>query len=161
MTQVVVGVDGSRAARTAFHEAVREAAWRDADVLAVHVVVVPVVAGRDISRGDIERLQQYGQTVIDHEMGVLTGAYPDGLPVAVETRVVVGHPGVEIMRAAGVDDDDTPTAELVVLGSRGLGGFKGLLLGSVSTYASHHLGTRLLIVPPGLDIDPGDSEDAG
>lgn len=157
MAQVVVGVDGSQAARTAFHEAVREARWREADVLAVHVVVVPVVAGRDISRGDIERLQQYGQTVIDHEMGVFVQEYPDGLPVAVETRVEVGHPGVEIMRAAGVEDDDTPNAELVVLGSRGLGGFKGLLLGSVSTYASHHLGARLLIVPPDVEVDSEDS----
>ncbi len=160
MAQVVVGVDGSRAARTAFHEAIREATWRDADVLAVHVVVVPVVAGRDISRGDIERLQQYGQTVIAHEMSVLAEAYPDGLPVTVHEKVAVGHPGVEIMRAAGIDDEDTPTAELVVLGSRGLGGFKGLLLGSVSTYASHHLGTRLLIVPPGLDTEAGDEHDA-
>ena len=76
----------------------------------------------------------------------LTNWRPSRSPTApVEAKVVLGHTGVKLIEVAE-DGEDGP-AELVVLGSRGLGGFKGLLLGSVTTYAVHHLTCRLLVVP--------------
>ncbi|MGI9606293.1 MAG: universal stress protein [Acidimicrobiales bacterium] len=150
MTRIVVGLDGSRAARHAFEAALREAQWREASLDVVHVVVVPIVAGRDISRHDIDRLRLYGQNLVDRELSVIEEEHGGSLPVGVNTHVAVGHPCVEIMAVAEGGAGADPAA-LVVLGSRGLGGFRGLLLGSVTTYAVHHMTAPLLIVPATVD----------
>jgi nucleotide-binding universal stress UspA family protein len=60
---------------------------------------------------------------------------------AVESSVVVGHAADEIVRAAGAPDID-----LVVVGARGLGRFKRLLLGSVSERVLHHATCPVLVV---------------
>jgi nucleotide-binding universal stress UspA family protein len=69
------------------------------------------------------------------------------VPVSISSRVVTGHIGIELLRAANEDDG----ASMVVAGSRGFGGFKSLLLGSVTTYLSHHLTCPLLIIPAAED----------
>jgi nucleotide-binding universal stress UspA family protein len=43
--------------------------------------------------------------------------------------------------------DTAPGADLVVLGTRGLGGFRGLLLGSVTHQVAHHVGCPIVVVP--------------
>lgn len=63
---------------------------------------------------------------------------------AVECSVVVGHAGEHIVRAA-----TDPGTDLVVVGARGLGAFKRLLLGSVSEYVLHHAECPVLIVRGG------------
>jgi nucleotide-binding universal stress UspA family protein len=60
---------------------------------------------------------------------------------AVESSVVIGHPADEIVRAAGEPDID-----VVVVGARGLGRFKRLLLGSVSERVFHHADCPVLVV---------------
>lgn len=155
MGTIVVGVDGSREARVALTEAIREAGFRDAKVLAVMVIVVPTIAGRDLSRHDVERLAEYGNRVGARELVLAEEAYDGGFPVPVELAVKVGHPATELLRAAGFDGDADAVegAELVVVGSRGLGGFRGLLLGSVTTHLVHHMPGRLLIVRPDASDD--------
>ena len=143
---IVVGLDGSGTARRAFHEAIKEAEWRGADILAVNVVVFALVAGHELGMADIDELKSGGQAFLDNELAELEADYDGGFPVKIDTHVAVGHTGVELIKAAE-GEEGGEHAELVVLGSRGHGGFRGLLLGSVTTYAVHHLPCRLLIVP--------------
>jgi nucleotide-binding universal stress UspA family protein len=63
---------------------------------------------------------------------------------SVEGRVVVGRPGEQIVAAAS-----DPVVDLVVVGARGLGAFKRLLLGSVSEHVLHHAACPVLIVRGG------------
>ncbi len=147
MGYILVGLDGSPTARSAFTEALREAIWRSADLVALHVVASPLAPGADFrSRVDLDLLRRAGERFLDAELADLETAFEGGFPVSVRHAVAVGHYGEEILRAA--HQTDGGQAELVVLGSRGLGGFRSLLLGSVTTYAAHHLETPLLIIPP-------------
>ena len=140
---VLVGVDGSETARIAFNEAVREASWRDASVLALHVAGSPLATGHEFGHLDLDLVHQNAKTLLTDELSEIEKEYVAGFPIHVEPRVSIGHTGTEIMRIA----EEEPV-ELVVMGSRGLGGFRGLLLGSVTTYLVHHLPCRLMIVPP-------------
>jgi nucleotide-binding universal stress UspA family protein len=66
----------------------------------------------------------------------------------VELEVVTNLPGTALVEAAR-------GADLLVVGARGLGGFRGLLLGSVSQQCLHHATAPVAIVRDGpLDVDP-------
>ena len=143
---VLVGIDGSATSRAAFREALREARWREADLRVVHVVGRPIALGDGFgSRVDLGLLERAGERALSAALAGLEAEFGDGFPVPVSGTVRLGHVGAEIIAAAR--DTAGGSAELVVLGSRGLGGFPGLLLGSVTSYAVHHLPCRLLIVP--------------
>ncbi len=58
----------------------------------------------------------------------------------IKTGVSYGHPGSVLI-------DLSEDADMVVVGSRGHGGFRGLLLGSVSTYVVHHARCPVTVVP--------------
>lgn len=136
--RVVVGVDGSELAMTAAELAGREAAYRGVPLMLVHV------AGRD-SRADDSTV---GATPLESgplESGPLESAlarvrrlYPS---LDVENRLVSGH-------AAGALVEESREADLVVVGSRGRGGFAGLLLGSVSQTLLHQAECPVMVVPP-------------
>jgi nucleotide-binding universal stress UspA family protein len=143
---VIVGLDGSNNARAAFAQAIREAVWREADVLALHVAPWPSALSYEYPGApDPADLRAEGRRFIQHELETLADDYDGSFPVNVEGRVVLGHPGEELLHVA--ESDSSGDTELVVLGSRGCGGFKGLLLGSVTTYAVNHLKIPLLLVP--------------
>lgn len=144
MAVVVVGVDGSGASRAALAEAVTQAAWRNATVCMLHVVHFPAAMGYDTML-DLDVLREAGQTVLDDELARLEREYVDGLPVQISTQVRLGHTGGELIT---IGDDEDMDVVLTVVGSRGYGGFRGLVVGSVTTYLVHHLETPLLIVPP-------------
>lgn len=144
MAVVVVGVDGSGTARSALHEAVTQAAWRNASVCVLHTVHFPASMGFEASMIDLESLRAGGHAVVDDEIARLEAEYPDGLPVELTSIVRLGHAGSELIT---VGDDEGIDVVLTVVGSRGYGGFRGLIVGSVTTYLVHHLETPLLIVP--------------
>lgn len=144
MTTVLVGLDGSRAARVAFQAAVREAVWRDSSVTVYHSVFVPMVMGKSLNLQSQDRLEEYGHYVLDGELEALEELYEDGMPADIHRVIWPGHVGEGLIETA---HDIERGVELVVLGTRGLGGFGSLLLGSVTSYAVHHLKVPLLVVP--------------
>ena len=140
MARIVVGVDSSDGARHALEWAVAEARLRGATVEAVHVWHLPFVLSTPlgdlpIDRGDLEKS---AQAELD---GVVEAVDASGLSEPVARTVAVGNP-------AGVLVETARDADLLVVGSRGHGGFSGLLLGSVSQQVTHHAPCPVVIVPP-------------
>ncbi|MEU5990017.1 universal stress protein [Spirillospora sp. NPDC047418] len=124
---VVVGVDGSAASLEALGLAFAEAGLRGAELLAV--VAWPADAGPGgAPLVDAEALRE----VARERLGRLVEPWRERYPaVPVRTEVFIGPPR-EVLLAAARD------ARLLVVGSRGLGGFRGLLLGSVSNALLQH-----------------------
>jgi nucleotide-binding universal stress UspA family protein len=139
MSTIVVGLDGSTGARDALAFALHEAQLRSARVRVVAAWQVPgaVYAGT-YGLGDPQLPSRLEQDARDNATRALADADVDGVEVC--TVVREGSPAHVLLEEA-VD------AELLVLGSRGLGGFRGLLLGSVSQQCTHHTPCPLVIVP--------------
>jgi nucleotide-binding universal stress UspA family protein len=141
---VLVAVDGSPANEPAIGFAFAEAAVRAVPLVALHVWAHPASAGP----GDMEPLV-YDETLVDQEetrvlAEALAGWHEQFPDVEVHRRVVHGHIRRTII-------DATATAQLVVVGARGHGGFAGLLLGSVSQSVLHHASCPTAIVPQAHD----------
>jgi nucleotide-binding universal stress UspA family protein len=134
MRTIVVGVDGSDHARRALRWAIDEAKLRGATLHLVHSwrfpPPVPLPDG-GLAPADIEGV---AQAVLDDASALV----PDG--VAIRREIAADHPAHSLVRAS-------EGADLLVVGARGLGGFKGLLLGSVSEQVVHHARCPVVIVP--------------
>ena len=125
MARIVVGVDGSEHAVRALRWAVEEARLRDAELVLVHVATrpspsPPTPAPPGEAEAELARLSR--ELVIDE---ALSAVRTEGLTV--ERIALLGHPAQELVAAA-------EGADLLVVGARGLGGFRGLLLGSVTQH---------------------------
>lgn len=149
---VVVGVDGSRASLAAAEAAAREASMRAAPLLVVHAR--PTIAD-PYGRG-MPALSPRAATDVDVNDPTHRAAQ------AVATRLRAQHPGLEV-RVALLDDDPAHAlvaastgAVLVVVGSRGLGAFRGMLLGSVSTDVVRNAASTVLVLHDGLHAGPPD-----
>jgi nucleotide-binding universal stress UspA family protein len=138
MARIVVGVDGSKAGQAALEWAAEEGRLRRAEVEAVHVWTYPpmtyltgLVPAPTFAHDD---LAAEAEAVLERACDAL-GESGAGL-----RRVVAeGAPAPTLIeRARGAD--------LLVLGSRGHGGFAGLLLGSVSQQCVHHAPCPVVIV---------------
>ncbi len=143
--RIVVGVDGSPGSRHALAWAIREARRRGANVEALLVWSDPwAILGpsstfplSDQARAPLRNQLATAVHAARREAGELPG-HPD---VRVDEHVVVGDP-VEVLcrESAGAD--------LLVVGTRGLGGLKHVLLGSVSEHCAQLSATPVVIVPP-------------
>lgn len=137
---VILGVDGSPESAPAVAAGFAEADRRRAALVAVHTWTGPVSAGP----GDFLPIVYDVDEVEGLEARVLSEAlsgYPQKFPdVEVTERVVQRRP-------AGTLVELSHGAQVVVVGTRGRGGFKGLLLGSVSQQVLHHAACPVLIVP--------------
>lgn len=127
---------GAKAALAFAHE---EARLRDATLRAVHAWqfgyiglegAVPAVGG------DIHEQRATAAAALD---AALHEAIPDAGNVKIEQRVVEGTAGAALV-------DESQRADLLVVGSRGHGGFAQLLLGSVSQQCAHHAACPVVIV---------------
>jgi nucleotide-binding universal stress UspA family protein len=149
VSTIVVGVDGSDGAREALRFALAEARLRGADVRAVAAWHVPVAAYGDTfvppDQAFVDRLESDARRAAERALEAADGL-ADG--VDVETVVREGAPARILLDEAG-------DADLLVVGSRGLGGFRSLLLGSVSQQCAHHAPCPLVIVPHRRAL-PGD-----
>ncbi|MGV8978603.1 MAG: universal stress protein [Cellulomonas sp.] len=143
---ITVGVDGSRASLAAAEAAAREASMRSAPLLVVHAR--PTVSD-PYGRG-MPALSPESATDVDVNDPTHRAAQ------AVAARIRTQHPGLEV-RVALLDDDPahalveaSKDAALVVVGSRGLGAFRGMLLGSVSADVVRNAASPVLVLHDGL-----------
>ena len=142
MATIVVGVDGSAGSAEALRFALTEARLRKATVKAVTAwtltyVAAPVGMMAPIDDALIPELRDNAKAVLDHAVAAAIG---DATDVTVETAVMEGSPAEVLVDAA-------QGADLLVVGTRGHGGFTGLLLGSVSQQTAHHAPCPIVIVP--------------
>ena len=151
MAKVVVGVDGSPGAARALEWAVSEAGLRKARLHVVHAWMVPLIeAIPDAWVIGSPVVEPTDEEVYEH----LAAASSKVLGAAVDQAKAL-EPGLELvgelveMRAAPALIAAAEDAELLVVGSRGRGGFTGLLLGSVSAQCVHHAPCPVVIVPNG------------
>jgi len=134
---IVVGVDGSDASVNALRWALDEARLRSARVRAVLAWSYPQVSTYHEAKHVLEvPFAEEAAAVLEQIVGV-TAAAAEG--VEIEKKVVEGEAAPALIEAAR-------NASMLVVGSRGVGGFSGLLLGSVSQQCAHHATCTLVIV---------------
>ncbi len=142
MPGITVGVDGSEQSRVALEWAVREAGLRGTalTVLAVHQVASNHWTGNpEHYPGDQPAAEAVRRSAEDAVQKAVSQAGAPG-PASVTVRAVSGLAAQELVTASADSD-------LVVVGSRGGGGFSKLLLGSVSSQLVHHAACPVVVVP--------------
>ena len=138
---IVVGVDGSDGGTAALEFAAREAALRNVSLRIVSAWEVPAAvygAGftPQMDAGTLEAFAGRAQQVADDASATVMNLQPSP---DVEALAVAGQPADVLLEQA-------PDAELIVVGRRGLGGFKTLLLGSVSQQVVHYATCPVVVV---------------
>jgi nucleotide-binding universal stress UspA family protein len=129
MSRIVVGVDGSEHAKRALRWAADEAGQRGAVLVVAHVAAPP--------RPSAAELAALGrELVVDEALAEL-----DTAGLEVERIVRTGHVTEELCELAA-------DADLLVIGARGLGGFRGLLLGSATLQVVAHAPCPVVVVVP-------------
>jgi nucleotide-binding universal stress UspA family protein len=142
MSGIVVGIDGSHHSTRALEWALKEAALQHAPltVLTVHSVPAspwsgnPVLMGRDPE--DQEKMLHAAEELTREVTDQLGESRPDSVTV----RAVSGFPAKELIEASR-------DADLVVVGSRGAGGFAKLMMGSISSQVVEHAHSPVAVVP--------------
>lgn len=144
---VVVGVDGSETAGLAARFAFEEAALRGVDALAVRAWVAPAYTWPTGLPGRAATAVDREQTERDLLAACVARWRYEHPGVRVELRTVAGHAAQSLVAVA-------EEGQLLVVGSRGLGGFRGLLLGSVSSAVLHHAPGPVAVVHVHHDVQP-------
>ncbi|ANW65046.1 hypothetical protein BCA37_16895 [Mycobacterium sp. djl-10] len=142
---VVVGVDGSPTSDSATALAFEEAHLRGVDLVAVHAWTDMGPIGFPPSNwSPIEwrNIKEREEKVLTERLRSWRGRFPT---VAVIPRVVCDQPASRLLEAAR-------GAQLLVVGSRGRGGFAGLLLGSVSATVAGAATVPVIVVPAGIPV---------
>jgi nucleotide-binding universal stress UspA family protein len=141
MSGIVVGTDGSPHSRHALEWAVREAGLRGAPLTVVTVVQVaagywgaPVLYGSDSEL--VARARKEAEEATDTIIAEADGPRP----ASVSVRALTGIPAEVLI-------SESQTADMVVVGSRGTGGFARLLLGSVGNQVVHHAHCPVVVIP--------------
>ncbi len=142
MSGIIVGVDGSGHSQRALECAMKEAAIRNVPltVLTVHEAIRGYYGHMAMYPDDPDRTEEArkaAQAETDEVLAGLTGPRPDSVTV----KAVHGFPVEELLDAA-------KDADMIVLGSRGAGGFTRLMMGSVAGQVAQHAHCPVLIVPP-------------
>lgn len=143
--RIVVGVDGSDSSKRALRWAVRQAELTGAAVEAVTAWDIPQFHGSlawlPPSSSDEGALEARARQELEDAVKEVLGSRPPG-----EVRPVVryGTPASVLLEAAR-------EASLLVVGSRGLGGFAGLLLGSVAQHCAQHAACPVVVFREGTE----------
>jgi nucleotide-binding universal stress UspA family protein len=138
--EVVVGVDGSELSHRAARFGFGEAALRGTGLIVVHAWTRPwhpALRSFEAPGGvDWSYLEPQAASILSESIAVARQDFPG---VGVTERLIEGQPGDALL-------DASRGAELLVVGSRGLGGLTGMVLGSVSHGAVHHAHCSVLVV---------------
>jgi nucleotide-binding universal stress UspA family protein len=145
MSGIIVGVDGSDNSHRALAWAMREAVRHHLPLTVISIHPPPARPATKIYWGvhtypessfDADRARTAVQDFVDKV------ASEAGEPVpAVTVSVTTGDVAKELVRASY-------DADMLVVGSRGSGGFASLRMGSVSSQVAHHAGCPVVVVPP-------------
>ena len=141
MPGILVGIDGSDHSRKALEWAVHEAGVRGTSltVLAVHQVAAnhwtgdPETYPQD--RPETETVRQAAEDAVQK----VVSQAGEPAPTSVTVRAVTGVAAHELVSASG-------DADLVVVGSRGGGGFARMVLGSVSSQVASHAAAPVVVI---------------
>lgn len=136
--RIVVGVDGSEGSRHALSWAAKQAALTGATLEVVTAWEYPATYGWVPVPPEDYALEEFATKSQDE---ALTAVFGDNQPAKLVKKVVQGHPA-EVLVA------ESEGADLLVVGSRGYGGFADAMLGSVSTYAIHHAHGPVTVIRP-------------
>jgi nucleotide-binding universal stress UspA family protein len=139
--EVVVGIDGSPPSRKALEFAVEHASLSGLRLRVLHAWEMPAVLSptthETFSAGEI--LRDFKGAASRGTAEMVAGVAQEWPDVRVEQEVVQGMAAKRLIEVS-------ENAALLVVGSRGHGGFVGLLLGSVSNYVGHHAKCPVVIV---------------
>jgi nucleotide-binding universal stress UspA family protein len=137
---VVVGVDGTPVGEDAIAFAYAQASARGAELVAVHAWSDLILEAAYTAGGapalDFSRLQRQSEELLAERLAGWQEKYPD---VHVVREVVHDRPTRALLRHAA-------HAQLLVVGTRGRGGFRGLLLGSTSQHMLYHAACPVAVV---------------
>jgi nucleotide-binding universal stress UspA family protein len=146
---IIVGVDHSAGAKEALRFALEEARLRDTPLRVVHawqfgyVGATGIAGGLPAVGGERYEFRDAAAEALD---ATLEEAIPDEHGVKIQRRVAEGAPAAVLV-------NESSGAELLVVGSRGHGGFARLLLGSVSQQCAQHAECPVVIVRSRADSD--------
>lgn len=143
MSGILVGYDGSGHALRALEWAAREAVIRREPLTVLSVrQAAPVHWFHDqtVEPGPPGSLEQTGQQASEQAEKAISRASAELARPHVTVRAVSGSPAEELLSAAS-------GADMVVVGSRGTGGFANLRLGSVSSYVTHNAHCPVVVIP--------------
>ncbi|MDI3242282.1 universal stress protein [Arthrobacter sp. AL08] len=132
--RIVVGVDGSPQSKAAMDWAIVEAKLRNGQVLALAAWNFPYVGDALGQVWDYDVFQSDAEAILKAELARVTDQ-----GVNITGRAVQANPGSALVEASRA-------ADLVVVGSRGHGGFTGMMLGSVSAATVHHAHCPVLVL---------------
>ncbi len=139
MGRIVVGVDGSEGSLTALRWAHQEAKLRSDELDVVLVWTYPYRGRRTGTSEPADDMELEAAQALEAAMERFRAELGDDHGVAVHARLVEGGPAEALLDAAD-------GADLLVVGSRGHGGFTSLLLGSVSHQVAHHARCPVAII---------------
>jgi nucleotide-binding universal stress UspA family protein len=138
--RIVVGVDGSEWSRGALRWALRQVKLTGSTVHAVIAWHYPVMAG-GFGWAPVSGLdwQDFAELAAKQLAEVIADEVDPASDVKVLTSAIEGYPAQVLLEAA-------KGADLLVVGSRGHGGFTGALLGSVSQHCAHLAPCPIVII---------------
>ena len=142
MPGIIVGIDGSDRSRQALEWAINEAAVRHAPLTVLTVSEAPAGGywGDPVLPADLDRTEQAQEAARVETDNVLAKVGEGGKPGFSHCARRYRHPRRGVLHASA-------GADMVVVGSRSAGGFKRLLLGSVSSHIAHHAHCPVVVIP--------------
>ncbi|MCL1799834.1 MAG: universal stress protein [Promicromonosporaceae bacterium] len=138
--RIVVGVDGSASSLKAVEAAVKQSQVWGADLIAlagVPAASAPGVLGWAPDHVDYQQILAEVKNRLDARIDGVEAAHP-GVKIS---RIVLDGSGADLLV------EFSRAADLIVVGSRGRGGFRGLLLGSTSQAVLHHVACPVKVIP--------------